>query len=75
MVDLFDSLDVATPFEISGKPCIHNVESFSLADRSLAQRQDIAIIMRSVPNGDLLVPAEPASDPRDAVGYDGFSIA
>src|SRR3954470_11500660 len=74
VIDLADSPDVATAFERRLEPDTHDGERFRLADRPLAEREHVRVVVRSVPDRNLLVPAEAAADAAHAVGDHRFAI-
>src|SRR5215472_10547380 len=62
-------------FEWRFKPDTHNIKSGLDRHHSLAQREDVRIVMLAAKPGGLGVPAQGATDAFESIGGDGFSIA
>src|SRR5690606_32867707 len=74
-VDFFDAADVAAAFERGGEPDADDVQRLLNRHGALAEGEAVGVVVGTVPDGDLLVPAEPAAHALDAVGGDGFTVA
>lgn len=74
-IDFLNPCQMPSTLKWSVQPHPNNLKSLFLGDRTLAQRQTIAVIMGSVPNGDLFIPTKPASHSANSVRDDGLPIA
>ena len=66
-VDLPDSCEVPAALEFRLQPDANDAEGLDVADRTLAEREDIAVVVRPVPDRELLVPAQAAADAAHAI--------
>ncbi len=74
-VDFLNASEVASAFECGGEPGFHDLMCFGQADGAFAEGEDVAVVVRTVPDGDLFVPAQAAAHAFDAVGDDGLAVA
>src|ERR1019366_9887333 len=75
VVDLADACEVAAALKAGGKPGAHDLQRLGLGDRALADRENISVVVRAIPDGELFVPADAATDAADAIRHDGFTVA
>jgi outer membrane protein assembly factor BamE (lipoprotein component of BamABCDE complex) len=73
-IDLVDSDEVPASLEIGRKPRSHNGQGLGFRDRPLANRENVAVVVRSIPLRELFIPADSAPDSAHPVGNDGFTI-
>src|SRR5438270_2765799 len=66
---------MSAALKIGRKPGAHDGEGQLLGHGALADRENVAVVMRAVPDRELFVPANPAPDSALAVGHDGFAVA
>src|ERR1051325_11784027 len=74
-VDLPDARDVPAAFERRCEPGAHDREGERFGDCPLTERDHVRVVVRAVPHGDLLAPADAASDAADAVRDHRFAVA
>src|SRR5688572_11853318 len=75
LIDLIDSSEVPAALKLRRKPYFDDLECVLLADGALAEGQAVAVVMRAVPDRDLLGPAKAAAYALHAVGDDGLAVA
>jgi outer membrane protein assembly factor BamE (lipoprotein component of BamABCDE complex) len=66
---------VASAFELGREPYLHDRERLGLADRALANRKHVAVVVRSIPDRELFIPAEAATHTANSIGDDRFAVA
>jgi hypothetical protein len=64
-----------TAFEWCGEPGAHDRQGLRLADCPLTERNHVRVVVRAVPYGDLVGPADAAPDAADAVGDHSLAVA
>src|SRR5690606_28969352 len=74
-VDFGDAGGVAAAFEGGGEPGAHDLQRLGFGHGPLADGETIAVVVRTVPDRELFVPAEAAADAAHAVGDDRFAVA
>jgi len=64
-----------TAVEGGGQPNTNNLKRVFFGNGALTKGEAVSVVMGTVPNGNLLGPAEAAADAFDSVGHDGFPIS
>jgi hypothetical protein len=74
-VDLAHPRQMAPALELRRQPGFHDLERLGLGNRPLADREAVGVVVRTIPNRELFVPANAATHAFDAIGDDGLAIA
>src|SRR6185295_12499343 len=74
-VDLLNSREVPAAFELGGEPDPDDRQRFVFGHGALANRQDVTVVVRAVPDRELWIPAHAATDATLAIRDDRLAVA